>query len=333
MGGGQPRLELHHGLKCRERVGRLRLGQMDPAAQQESLDVGRVLLQNAFELGDALVVTALHQRDLGETTPGGQILRVLRRDIGEHGLGGIALTRPDVEVGELHSRQRAVGRQIGGRLQLLLGATEISRERVELRERGVRLHRFGVAGDGLLEGLLRPRHVALLEIERAERDVKARAVGEHGPNVFQPEQRGIDVLRPRRRVGQEHEGREILRVLLEDGSRMRARIIGMARHEIHGGQLEANVPVLRLELGCLSEVRKRVLELPGLVVRQSDVADRHRIGRFQAQDVPVLDDGVLVGLPGQEFLPALQVARLLGFRGAGTAGAHDEAGGDQDQGG
>ncbi|PYN03556.1 MAG: hypothetical protein DME02_23395, partial [Candidatus Rokuibacteriota bacterium] len=223
MAGRQARLHLHDALERRDGLRGLLLCQMDAPAHQQRLEVGGMLLEHGLQRGDAVVVATFRERDLGEPAPRGQVLGILRRDRGEHGLGLLALASPDVELGELQARRRAVRRELRGHLQLFLGRVEVARQRVVLRQRRVRRHRLRIAGDGLLERLERLRRVVLLHVERAERDVELCAVGERGPRALEPHQRGLDVLGPRRRVGQQHERVEVLGVALEDVRRVCAR--------------------------------------------------------------------------------------------------------------
>ena len=197
----------------------------------------------------------------------------------------------------------------------------------------MRVHRLRIARHRLLVRLLGPGDVALLEIQGSEPDVKRRAFVERGLHLLEPGKRRVDVRGPRRGVYEKHEGVEVLRVLLEDRRRVRTRVVGAPRHEIDGRQLEADVLVLGLQLSRLVQERKRVVQLAGLIVRQAEIADCNRVAGLDAQHVAVLDDGILIVLPRQEFVAALEMTRLFSLGRARTAGADSDAeAGDEDHG-
>ena len=109
-GHAESRLELDDPLKGRDRLGRLPLGEMDAAANEQSLDVGRVLLEHRLKLALSLIRMALGERDFRLPSPGRQIATVLRRHVRENGLGSVALACANIELRQFHPRRRAGGR-------------------------------------------------------------------------------------------------------------------------------------------------------------------------------------------------------------------------------
>ena len=115
---------------------------------------------------------------------------------------------------------------------------------------------------------------------------------------------------------------------------MCARVVGTARHEIHGGELQPDILVLRIQLGGLAQIRKRFLQLARLIVREPELANGHLVGGLQTQDVLVLDDRVFIVFAREVLLAALEMARLFRLGRARAAGPDQEARPrDEDQGG
>ena len=83
MGFGVLGLELQSLLKLLDRLGCLPLRQQHPSAQHPSIRVGRVLLEEAVEHLQRLVVPRLGEGDLGEATPGQKEVGGLRGDLRE----------------------------------------------------------------------------------------------------------------------------------------------------------------------------------------------------------------------------------------------------------
>ena len=82
------------------------------------------------------------------------------------------------------------------------------------------LDRLRLLGHGFLEGPLRARLVALAQVQVGQGDVEARPVADLRSAPLQALQGGIYFLRRVGRSGEQDQGLEVLRVLLQDEGRL-----------------------------------------------------------------------------------------------------------------
>lgn len=241
-------------------------------------------------------------------------------------LGLVGLAREEIEVGQPHPGRRPHRREVRGDLELALGLGGVALAQVEGAEGQMGLDGLQLLRHGLLESALRPRQVLLPEVQGAEHQVQLRAIPQFGLRRLDLPKGGIHLLGHGGHPGQQRKPVEVTGLSLEHEGDFPLALLPLAAEEVNRPELEPDVEVIGAELLALHEVAECLSGFAELVVQEAELPHRAGIGWLQAEHVLVLDQRLAVLLPRGVLVPALQVAAgLLGLRGAGAAGAEQQA--------
>src|SRR5262249_27245743 len=208
-------------------------------------------------------------------------------------------------------------------LELALGLRAVALDEVEGPEEGMRLDRLRLPRDGFQEGAFCSILILLPEVEGAERQVRLRAIAHRRERLLDPFDRRIHLLGGGRRVGEEGQGVDVVRLLVQDRGGLIARLVALPPEEIDPAELEAHFVVVGRELLGLQEKTECLSKLAQLVVQEPELPRGARVGRVEPKHIAVRQDRLAILLSRSVLVAPFQITSLLSFRRARATG-HDQ---------
>ena len=165
-------------LKILHRLRVLALGEVHPAAHQQSLRVRRVLAEHGFERLEASFGVIRSADHVGLPVESRQIIRILGRNLVQDLPGGIGFVLTEHEVGKIDLGLSIFRRQVNGCPEFLLGSNRVFPGLKKPSHRQVPVAQIGFQGQHFLELSLSFSELPLLEIQGAEGQVEPGVVFE-----------------------------------------------------------------------------------------------------------------------------------------------------------
>src|SRR5215472_6313961 len=189
----------------------------------------------------------------------------------------------------------------------------------------MRFDRPGLPRDSVLEGAFGPSLILLPEVEGAEGQVGLGPIAHGGEGLLDPFDGRLHLLGGGRGVGEEGEGVDVVGLLGEDRGGLLARLVELPPEEIDPAELEAHVGVVGGQLLGLQEEAEGLSEVAQLIVHKPELSRGARVGRFEPKHIAVLQDGLAILLARRVLVASLQIASLLGLRGARAPGPDEQS--------